>query len=95
MEESIDFTDEMEESFKFLMISPNEVNFDLTMRNVITDCLDYDKPIEIREFFLKILDFTGGNISGSLVSKEIMMGIMARVLGLEEPYPSFVSAYRE
>jgi hypothetical protein len=52
LESDKDFLDEWEEKFTFLNISPMEIPFDLSVRNVVTDCLDFDNPIEIKEFFL-------------------------------------------
>lgn len=44
-EDYADFNEEFETHFKNFIIASNEVSFDLTMRNVISDCLDYDSPI--------------------------------------------------
>jgi hypothetical protein len=42
-----------------------------------------------------MLNFVGLGTSESLVSKEIMMGIMARIIALEEPFSEYKNAFAE
>ena len=95
MEAQKDFADEFEEYFISLQVPYDQVCFDLTMRNVLQDCLDFDDPIQINTYFLNFLNFVGQNGSESLTSKEIMVGLMARILGMDDPYGEFSLAFAE
>jgi hypothetical protein len=56
------------------------MSFDLSYRNPIHDALDQDRLFEMREPLEVMLEFVGKSKNTSISSREILIGLMHRVL---------------
>jgi hypothetical protein len=71
----------MEKLLKSYIIEPKEICPDFTNRNVIHDILDFDNPLKVENFLKQILKHEVSLSPHSSLAKEVLMGLLHRLLG--------------
>lgn len=62
------------------MQEPDEMSSDLSCRNPIHDAMDQDRLFELRGPLETMLEFVGKSKNTSITSREILTGLMHRIL---------------
>lgn len=71
---------QMKQIFKLIIQEPDEMSFDLSYRNPIHDALDQDQLFDLRGPLETMLEFVGKCKNSSQISREILNGLMHRIL---------------
>lgn len=87
--------DEINNILQPLITSKYEMSPDLSYRNAIHDCLDFDNPLLNKDNISILLKHLGELPVNSTVTKEILQGLLPRFLGEKSSFREYSNFFQD